>query len=141
VACYYDFPRALSFPSVTHLSVNPDILTHRPADRELLLDHHVRLTEPCTPFYSIFLIIVVVRSSSRTAEPGNAHLSKSTLVAPDNIAQLRRQFPPTLQSPGTRVPFHLWQAVYPFLENVYATEKNRYLPGYWGSGPEESSGA
>src|SRR6266516_717409 len=65
------------------------------------------------------------RSSSRTAESGNAHLLKNTLVAPDNIAQLRRQFFSILQSPETRVPFHLWQAAYPFLENVYATEKDR----------------
>src|SRR5271163_2013658 len=80
------------------------------------------------------------RSSSRTAEAGNAHLLKSTLVAPDNIAQLRRQFFSILQSPETRVPFHLWQAVYPFLENVYATEKDRgkrlYYSCRWSKAPQ-----
>ena len=79
-------------------------------------------------------------SSSRTAEPDNAHLLKSTLVAPDNIAQLRRQVFPILQSPGTRVPLHLWQTVYPFLENVYVTEKDRgkrlYYSCRWSKAPQ-----
>jgi hypothetical protein len=64
-------------------------------------------------------------SLSRSATPRNDHLLQHTLVAPYNIADLRKLFFDILQSPDIRVPIELWRAVEPFLENVYAKGKAR----------------
>jgi hypothetical protein len=81
-------------------------------------------------------------SSSRSATPGNDHLLQHTLVAPYNIADLRRLFFSILQSPDTHVPIELWRAVEPFLENVYAKGKDRgnrlYYSCRWSKGPQET---
>src|SRR4051812_18333746 len=82
-------------------------------------------------------------SSSRSVTPRNDHLLEHTLVAPHNIADLRRLFFDILQSPDTRVPIELWQAVEPFLENVYAKGKDRgnrlYYSCRWSRSPHETA--
>src|SRR6266516_1187129 len=54
-----DFRMRCPFLLLPISCVNPNILTHRAADRELI-SHHVRLTEPYTLVHPIFLTIVVV---------------------------------------------------------------------------------
>jgi hypothetical protein len=64
------------------------------------------------------------------------------LVAPYNIADLRRLFFGILQSLDTHVFIELWRAVEPFLENVYAKRKDRenrlYYSCRWSKGPQET---